>query len=457
MSIIKKFDTRDFRIGSDEELTAENLADFIAAHRQRVQTKYQVLSDAYETKYAIFGMPPKEDWKPDNRIAVNFAMYLVDRMTGYFVGIPVKYSSDDKTVDDYVNLINDYNDIDDLNSELSKQCDIYGKAYELYFVDDNKQISIAVLSPKESFMIFDDSILRRPRAFVRVYTDADDVRRGSVSTEKYVRYFDIDPSFKWTSDEILHGFDGVPATEYVQNTEQIGIFEPVLSMINAYNKAVSEKANDVDYFADTYMKILGAKVEADDVMNIRNDRIVNFEGEYSGNIVAEFMDKPSGDETQEHLIDRLERMIFNISGVANISDDNFAGDSSGIALKYKLQAMSDKAETKKNKFKAAMNRRYKLIFSSAAHPMPADAWAGIRYKFTPNVPANIQEEAEIAAKLAGVTSQETQLSVLSIVDSVGAEQERIKEEQQELFDDTVGLRQLLNIEGADNGTDQEET
>ena len=31
-----------------------------------------------------------------------------------------------------------------------------------------------------------------------------------------------------------------------------------LTMINAYNKALSEKANDVDYFADAYLKVLGA-------------------------------------------------------------------------------------------------------------------------------------------------------------------------------------------------------
>ena len=33
-------------------------------------------------------------------------------------------------------------------------------------------------------------------------------------------------------------FEGVPATEYVENRERIGIFEPVLTMINAYNKAI---------------------------------------------------------------------------------------------------------------------------------------------------------------------------------------------------------------------------
>lgn len=49
-------------------------------------------------------------------------------------------------------------------------------------------------------------------------------------------------------------------------------------------------------------------------------------------MVVEFMDKPNSDGTQENLIERLERLIFQISMVANISDENF-GTSSGIALK----------------------------------------------------------------------------------------------------------------------------
>ena len=53
-----------------------------------------------------------------------------------------------------------------------------------------------------------------------------------------------------------HYFEGVPATEFVEYAERQSIFEPVLTMINAYNNAISEKANDVDYFADAYMKVL---------------------------------------------------------------------------------------------------------------------------------------------------------------------------------------------------------
>ena len=91
--------------------------------------------------------------------------------------------------------------------------------------------------------------------------------------------------------------------------ERTCIFEPAISMIDAYNKAISEKANDVDYFADAYMKILGATLDDDDVEHIQDNRIINFD-EDADRLIVDFLQKPDGDTTQEHLIDRLEKLIF---------------------------------------------------------------------------------------------------------------------------------------------------
>lgn len=209
-------------------------------------------------------------------------------------------------------------------------------------------------------------------------------------------------------------------------------------MINAYNKAISEKANDVDYFADAYLKVLGAYLDDDDIKHIRDDRIINFNGD-TDKVIVEFLQKPNGDTTQENLINRLEKLIFNISMVANISDENF-GTSSGIALKYKLQSMNNLAMTKERKFRSGMNKRYSLIFSnpvSQTQGIKTDDWIGIKMRFTRNFPANVTEEVENAKNLSGIVSQETQLSVLSIVDNVSEEIEKLDAEQAKLQQDAV--------------------
>lgn len=425
-----------FRVAAGTEMTPELLAKYMTKHKTEINNRYQRLHDAYENKYEISRLEKKPDWKPDNRIPVNFAKYITDTMNGFFIGIPIKTTADDETVSQYLDFLDQYNDQDDNNAELSKVCSIYGNGYEMYYVDEDGNIGITYLTPMEAFIIYDDSILERPLFFVRHYTDADNVEWGSWSDGHVVQHFVNRGTYKWIDQPKKHGFDGVPAVEYVENEERMGVFESALPMIDAYNKAISEKANDVDYFADAYLKILGTSLNKNELEQLRQKRIINFDGEDAANLIVEFLQKPNGDTTQENLINRLEKLIFQISMVANISDENF-GTSSGIALKYKLLAMSNLAKAKERKFTSGMNRRYKLIFSNPVSGMQKDAWVGIKYQFTQNYPANILEESQIAGNLAGITSQKTQLKVLSIVDNVQQELDQIAEEENTLQDDVV--------------------
>lgn len=417
-----------YRVPNETKMTIPLLQELLDQHTRDVNGRYKKLRDAYESDHEILHYPAKPKYKPDNRIVVNFPKYIVDTMNGFFIGNPIKVTADDEAVSNYVEFIDQYNDQDDNNAELSKLCSIYGKGYEMYYTDEEAALCITYLSPVEAFMVFDESIVERPLFFVRRFTDREGHEFGSISNRYGVRNFKVTGGLRWTDEDWMpHYFGDVPATEYVENVERQGIFEPVMSMVNAYNKAISEKANDVDYFADAYLKILGALVESEDIAFIRDTRVLNLVGEDAEKIIAEFMDKPSNDAAQENLLARLERLIFNVSMVANISDENF-GASSGIALRYKLQAMSNLEKTKERKFASGMNRRYKLLFGHPSSKVPADSWVMLHYYFTPNIPANLLEESQIAAQMEGIVSKETQLKALSIVDNVQKEIERLEEE-----------------------------
>ncbi len=417
-----------FRMSSEADVTAEIVEKFLKKNLALTNSRYDKLGNAYKNDYEIFHLPPKPPHKPDNRIAVNFAKYITDTMNGFFMGIPVKITAEDERIQKAVDFFNAFNDVDDHNAELSKICSIYGRAYEMYFVDEDGNIGMQATAPDESFIIYDNSILNRTKAYVRYYKDTDDnLIKGSVSDNFVVRYFNFDGSrVRFVDEEKIHGFDGVPAVEYIENKERMGIYESAMSQINAFNKAISEKANDVDYFADAYMKILGPRLDESEKQFIRDNRIINFEG-YE-NITVDFMAKPNADTTQENLINRLERLIFITSMVANVSDEQF-GTASGIALKYRMLSMNNLAQMKERKFTAGFNKRYKLVFSNPILQMAKDDWLKLSYQFTRNYPVNLADEADTAGKLSGITSKRTQLSVISAVKSVDDELEQIQNEQ----------------------------
>lgn len=417
-----------FTLPKDTEINFSLLSEFLDKHRREVDRRYKKLKQAYESDHEILHAPAKPAYKPDNRIVVNFPKYIADTFNGFFIGNPIKTVADDEAVSAFVEYLSQYNDQDDNNAELAKLMDIYGAGFEMYYTDENSELCITYLSPVEAFMIYDDSIVERPMYFVRRYTDREGYEYGSISNSYGVRSFQVSGGLRWLDEDWApHYFQGVPATEFIENAERQGIFEPILSMANAYNKAISEKANDCDYFADAYLKILGAEVDGEGIRFIRDNRVINFTGENSENLVAEFMDKPSSDTTQENLLDRLERLIYQVAMVANISDESF-GTASGVALKYKLQAMSNLAKTKERKFVSGMNRRYKLLFNHPRSRVAGDAWMQLDYRFTPNVPANLAEEVQTAAQMEGIVSHETQLKVISAVDNVQDELDRIEAE-----------------------------
>ena len=416
----------------DRELTSEDLQEFLNRHKQNL-SRYDKLKRMYLGQHDILYNEKKADFKPDNRLVVNFAKYIVDTLNGYFIGNPIKTTHPNDEVSERMRDIAKRNNQNDNNAELSKLCSIYGHAYEYMYQDEDGNTRVTYIEPQQAFVIYDDTIAQEPLYGVYVYENEDKKLEGLLYSKHDRRTIRTGEGslININDDAQEHYFGDVPINEYLENEERQSVFEGVESLINAYNKALSEKANDVDYFADAYLAILGVALNDEDIKRIRDNRIINLKDGDVNKIIVQFLDKPNADATQENLIERLETLIFQISMVANINDETF-GASSGVSLKYKLQSMENLTLMKERKFNAGMVRRFKMMFNIPTNfPVDKDGYLDIEYMFTRNIPNNIVEEADTASKLAGITSKETQLAALSIVDNVSAELERIEKEESE--------------------------
>ena len=422
-----------YQVPQGTEITAQLLADFLGDYRDRRLPRLIALRNAYEGDHSILRKNAKANFKPDNRLITNFPKQIVDSMVGYFLGIPIRLTGDD---DEAVTYLTDWGEkvgSDDIDAELSKTCDIYGSAYEVLWRDGDALPQSSVSTPMNCFCIWDDTVAHRLLYAVRFFLDTNrfdnegNCVRGTLYTPTEEIPFEESGGVRF-GESLPHGFPGVPVIEYVENAERRGLFEGVMSLVSAYEDAISEKANDVDYYADAYLAILGAKLDEKTLNELRDNRIINLSSTYDNNITVEFLAKPQSDGTQENLLNRLERLIFELSMVADISSEDF-GTASGIAIRYRLQAMSNLALVKERKFKRGLRERWRLLLGYAGTTgMNPNAWSSIRPIFTRNLPSNLVEEAQIASQLAGIVSEETQLSVLSCVDNPSDEMERKEEE-----------------------------
>lgn len=413
---------------AETEVNATLVSDLINEHSGYI-ADYQKLENFYKGNHEILSATKKATYKPDNRLVVNFAKYIVDTFNGYFIGNPITVSHESETVNDYVEYVDGYNDQMDNNAELSKIMSIYGHGFELVFNDEMGEVGLTYMTPIEGFIVYDNTIQAKPLFACHYGLDSDKNTVGYFYTADTVYQFSSLDGYHFT-EKTTNPFGMIPMIEYLENAERQSIFANVTTLINAFNKAISEKANDVEYYADAYLKVLGAEIDEDTLQALRDNRIINVSGD--DNLTIEFMTKPSADGTQENLLERLQKLIFEISMVANISDENFAS-SSGVALRYKLQSMDNLAKGKERKFQSGMSRRYRIISNFPTSKIGADEWVSLKYNFTRNVPANLTEEADIASKLSGIVSEETQVGVLSIVTNAKEEVKRKNEEMEDDF------------------------
>lgn len=411
----------------DEPITNEVVTKFMEKHKLEV-ARYEYLKNMYRGIMAIDDEPTKDPWKPDNRLAVNFTKYIVDTFTGYFNGIPVKKSHSDKEILSKLQEFDNLNDMEDEESELAKMACIYGRAFELLYQDEETKTNVIYNNPENMFMVYDDTIKQEPLFAVRYGYNDDYKLYGEVYTKETTYALNGTIGFYNMTEQAPNPFDDLPVVEFYFNEERMSIFESVISLVNAFNKAISEKANDVDYFSDQYLAFLGAAVEEEDLKNIRSNRVINYYADGEGkNVDVKFLEKPDSDSQTENLLNRLTKLIFQTTMVANISDESF-GSTSGVSLAYKLQAMSNLALTFQRKFQSSLNSRYKLFCELSTNVSNKDAWKDIEYTFTRNEPKDIKEQAETANILKGITSEETALSVISVIPDVQAEMKKIKKE-----------------------------
>lgn len=441
-----------------ETLTADDLDGFIKYHNGTLKDNYKKARNYYTGHHPILDQEAKELDKPDNRLVVNYPRYIVDTFNGFSYGIPPKVTLDEDKDNEALQVFNDTNSMFDKFYELAKQVSIYGRSYFFAYQDEDGNTRIAVISPERGFMIYDDTVAADPLAFVMYNYNDDNELNGTVYRANGVFDLDMNPVTKINGETLVNQFKMVPAVEFYENEERQGTFENVETLVDSVNRVLSQKANNVDYFADAYMKILGATLDEETLKNIKDNRIINMEGDGAKDIVVDFLQKPDGDTTEENLVNRLNDLIFQISSVANITDETFGSANSGKALEYHLLSMRNLAANKDRKFGQALREFYRIIFSvgTVLGEAKTDEWQRLKFQFNRNLPSNLTDEVDVAKNLEGIVSQETQLKTLSIVDDPKSEMDRMAKENKAKQDEAASSNANYDFEKKSGEVDGEE-
>lgn len=422
-------------IQTNLEVTQELIIKLIDNHKVLDIPNFNKLQDYYKGKSAILDRQ-MEEGKPNNKLVANYPGYIVDMINGYAFGKPISYASQDEQLIEVIQDILNYNDEHAHNKELAKSMGIKGRAYELVYADEDGNLRLARLGAEDCIMVYDTAVNPEPSFAIRYYTISDiltdtNIDYAEVYTKDEIITFQGDGKTYGITERVPHYFGIVPVVEYNNNTEQLGDFEKVLSLIDAYDVACSNKVNDLDYFSDAYLCLIGMLgTEQDDILDMKNKRVLLLDE----NGQASFLIKPSNDAESENVKDRLKSDIHKFSMTPDMTDEQFGNNASGVAMAYKLLGLENKATDKEANFKKGLQRRFEIICNFLNTKGSNFDFRDISITFTRNKPINELEAVQIANMLKGLVSEITVLQNIPQVSDVTEELERLEKEKEDYTD-----------------------
>lgn len=426
------------------EVTPENVGKVVSIFKSNYLNRLQRLHKYYNGDNDIKNI--KDFDKKTNKLPHPYARYITTIQTGYFMGENVKHiSSNEEYLEAYQKILDD-NFEEDVNFELAKAQSIYGHSAEVIYVNEKGEIKFKKLDSRECIFIFGTRLDEFLLAVIRIYSAkglSDDlVEYAEVYTDREIIEFkrnissSLDNDFKEIGRE-EHKFNEIPIILYKNNEEMKSDFEDILYINDAYDTAQSNTANDVDYFNDAYLVVNGANniadtEEAEDgarhtAEQLKEGRVMFFPEAGGG---ASFLTKDINDSATENYKKRLNSDAHKFSLTPDLADENFAGNLSGVAIKFKTIPLEQNAKPKENKFRTGLKKRRELItFALNIKTQKNYDYKEITEEFSRNLPVNALEETQRILAIAPHVSKRTLLELLPEISDVDDELRRIEAEQ----------------------------
>lgn len=408
-----------YTLPKDIEINATIIKNAIK-HNEKRRARFDLLDRYYIGDQNILHRE-KPDTLHNNRVMVNHAKYIVDTNVGYLLGNPVEYQATDGYKID--NVLDSYKKqtMNDIDSEIAKNCAIFGVQYEYVFSNEEANPESALLDVRNTIIAYDNTI-KHEKMFAINYrpqflkpTDTEPSHYDvMVVDKKSVKNYILKEDVLTLLDDNPHVFKNVPVIEFLNNKDCLGDFETVISLIDAYNIIQSDRVNDREQLVDAILCFYGVKFTEEQMIELKEHRMIS-NIPLDGKI--EYLIKTLNESDTDVLRKNIENDIHKISMTPNLADENFANNSSGVAISYKLLVFDQNIKNKERYFERGLMERFCLYnnFLNTKSSMPIIPIEEVDAIFKRNLPRNDYETSQMIMNLVGTVDKELLVSQLSFV------------------------------------------
>lgn len=455
----------------------DGVLQFVLEEHRTALRRLDTLHNAYLGKNI-----PEMTEDDDIALVVDYPRYIVDTITGMYLGDPVKYNTSENLTGgtratvrageviradkvqmpevDITPITDAYKrqSISDADTEIGRDIGEYGEAYELEYASDDEipQPKTTVCSPRSSVMVRDTTVdhhklffmtyeqrKRTDRALyyaVFVYTDSECIEYYSDGIESPLSFHEV--------GRTPHFFGEVPAVEYRNNADRLGDYETSLSLINAYNKLMSDRVTDKARFIDAVLFLYGMSLTEEQRADLKKYGLVDQLPTKAEGASAEYVQKLLDESGAHILAEDMVKEIHKQSMVVDMADTAF-GTASGQAMKLKLLTMTMLVKNKIRSMERGLKKRFEMYnrWLSIQGTMPIIPKEDVDCVFSIQMPVDEQGIVNIVTSLQNIVDDETLLSLLWFIKDPAETIEKVKEqkrENQREYMDTFGMVQKEN-------------
>ena len=419
-----------FTINAQAELTPELLQKMIETFQSSVQPVLTKYKNYYDGVQAILLKQYSDPSKPCNKTVVNYCKNIVDGYNGYLASPNFISYTSDNDIEAIMDVLR-YNDFQAEDSDFLESALIYGVGTELMFSDQEGKTRFKLIDPRTCFGVYDDSLTGDLLYFVRMYKEDEwdednDTQLIDVYSDYNIKHYRMSNGGTATFiNEEPHYFGQCPANIFYLPDEK-SIFDCIMSLQDSVNELLSDEIDDYSAFCDAYLALVGVDCDNEDIALMKQNRVLVLpEG-----AVAQWLTKNANDAQVENILKRLHDDIYRIAQMPDFCSETFVGGvSSGIALRFRLTGMENRAGRIEALMKQALQRRIELICGIASLKLGEEVFRDIQITFKRNIPNDETQVYQMVNMLKGTVSDETLLGQLPFISDVNAELERVKEQK----------------------------
>jgi SPP1 family phage portal protein len=375
------------------------------------------------------------------RVSVNYAKYVVDIALGYYLGEPVKYDPNpvrrraalpeegersQRTPLDLTPLLRCYDvqHVGQVDLEIGRTMGIMGECLELCYAsgEETPRPRSAKIDPRSGVLVCDATV-EHNKLFAllwerREHTDRSQYYAVTLYTDRTVKEYRSDSLknavFHQVGETREHFFGAVPVIAYENNGERQGDFEQITELIDAYNQLMSSRLTDKKRFVDALLVFFGMTLREGDEAKLAAEKFLDGA---PLDARVEYIQKTFDEASVQVLADTLVREMHKMTLTVDLSDEQFAGNASGQALKLKLLTMNLLVKNKMRRMELGLRERFALYnrWLAVMGEMKPVSGGDVDVVFTVSMPINEAETVELVTRLRGLVDDQTLLSQLWFV------------------------------------------